>query len=96
MQLIKTPRAEQDLLEIWLYTYDYWGSVQADKYLAKIEKCFENICTKKARLKILIEDVYYIRCEHHYILILMEDKPAMIAVLHEKMDLMARLKDRLI
>jgi len=29
--------AEQDLINIWLYTFTEWGEVQADKYLDEIE-----------------------------------------------------------
>jgi toxin ParE1/3/4 len=35
------------------------------------------------------------RCEHHYIVWLDEDRPIIIAVLHERMDFVRRLKDRL-
>ena len=30
--------AEQDLIDIWLYTYTEWGEKQADKYLDELEK----------------------------------------------------------
>ena len=35
------------------------------------------------------------RCEHHYIVWLDEDRPIIIAILHERIDFMRRLKDRL-
>lgn len=35
------------------------------------------------------------RCEHHYIVWLYGDRPVIIAILHERMDFVLRLKDRL-
>jgi toxin ParE1/3/4 len=32
----KSARAEQDLLDIWLYTFRTWGEVQADRYLDEL------------------------------------------------------------
>jgi len=36
-ELVKRPRAKDDLKGIWRYTFDEWGEAQADKYLAEIE-----------------------------------------------------------
>jgi toxin ParE1/3/4 len=93
--LQKTNQAEQDLIDIWLYTSQNWGDVQADTYLRKLEKCFEKISKGKAALKTLPNNIQFIKCEHHYVFLLMEQKAIVIAVLHEKMDLLVRLKDRL-
>jgi toxin ParE1/3/4 len=35
------------------------------------------------------------RCEHHYIVWLAEERPIIIAILHERMDVVQRLRDRL-
>ena len=93
--LQKTRQVEQDLIDIWLYTADRWGEEQADKYLRKIELCFQKINRGSALLKPLANDVQFIRCEHHYIFVLMTKKPIVIAILHEKMDMLIRLKQRL-
>jgi toxin ParE1/3/4 len=93
--LRKTRQVEQDLIEIWSYTAEKWGEVQADKYLRKIESCFEKINRGDALLKRLAENVQFIHCEHHYIFLLAGKKPVVIAVLHEKMDVLTRLKNRL-
>ncbi|PCH61696.1 MAG: hypothetical protein COC05_00600 [Gammaproteobacteria bacterium] len=34
----KQPLAEQDLINIWLYTFKRWGEIQADKYLDELEQ----------------------------------------------------------
>ncbi len=93
--LQKTPQVEQDLIEIWQYTAEKWGEAQADTYLHKIETCFEKIGRGTTRLKYLIKNVHFIRCGHHYIFVYTEKKPIIIAVLHEKMDVLSRLKKRL-
>lgn len=93
--LAKTRLVEQDLVDIWLYTADKWGEAQADKYLHTLESCFEKIGHGHARLRPLDSDIFFVRCEHHYIFVLADKKPIVIAVLHEKMDMLARLKKRL-
>ena len=35
--------AEEDLRDIWRYTYDTWGVDQAEKYFDQIEACCEAI-----------------------------------------------------
>ena len=36
-RILKQAQAEQDLVEIWLYTFNEWGEYQADKYLDDLE-----------------------------------------------------------
>ena len=93
-----TLAAEEDLRGIWDYTSGRWGLDQADTYLDQIEACCEAISDGSAREKAndaLPEDVRVLRCEHHYIFWIAGDRPIVIAVLHERMDLVNRLKDRL-
>lgn len=97
---ILTDAAEQDLLEVWRYTYQTWGMEQADRYLDKLEAACESIGTNMAFGKAW-QDIHphlkSIRCEHHYLFILDDqtNKPVIIAVLHERMDFLTRLKNRL-
>ncbi len=42
-QIYKRSLAQQDLVNIWLYTYKEWGEAQAAKYAALIEKCLLQI-----------------------------------------------------
>jgi toxin ParE1/3/4 len=37
LEIRKTPAAERDLIEIWLYTAREWGADQADLYLDALE-----------------------------------------------------------
>ncbi len=93
-----TLAAEEDLRVIWRYTYETWGLEQAEKYFNQIEACCEAVGEGRARSRSfdeLPEDVRVYRCKHHYIVWLTGDRPIIIAVLHERMDFVHRLRDRL-
>ncbi|WCR12273.1 type II toxin-antitoxin system RelE/ParE family toxin [Paracoccus stylophorae] len=93
-----TRAAEEDLRGIWEYSCETWGIDQADRYLDQIEACCEAIGNDQARSKArdaLPDDVRVYRCEHHYLFWLSSDRPIILAILHERMDLVNRLKDRL-
>ena len=90
--------AERDLLEIWEYTANTWSEAQADSYLAKLDECCMKIAagSKAAQRPIPgLDDVRVARCQRHYIFFLAEKPPLVIAILHEKMDCIARLRSRL-
>ena len=90
--------AEADLHGIWRYTYETWGFDQAETYFDRIEACCEAVGDRNARSKTLEglpDSVRIHRCEHHYIVWLNEPRPIIVAILHERMDVMQRLKDRL-
>ena len=36
-EVVKSPLAEEDLLDIWLYSYGKWGENQASQYLLQLE-----------------------------------------------------------
>ena len=93
-----TLAAEEDLRGIWRYTYETWGFDQAETYFDRIEACCEAIGDRNTRsktLKGLPDGVRIHCCEHHFIVWLDEARPVIIAILHERMDFMRRLKDRL-
>lgn len=93
-----TLAAEADLRDIWRYTYKTWGLERAEKYFDQIEACCEVVGDGRARLKALDglqEGVHIHRCEHHFIVWLVGSRPIIIAILHERMDFMRRLKGRL-
>ena len=93
-----TLAAEEDLRDIWRYTYETWGFDQAETYFDRIGACCEAIGNRRARSKTLDglpDGIRIYRCEHHYVVWLDEDRPIIIAILHERMDFVRRLKDRL-
>lgn len=94
-----TLAAEEDLQGIWRYTFETWGFDQAEVYFEQMEACCKAVADGRARskgLNALPSGVRIHHCKHHYIVYLDEDRRIIIiAILHERMDFMRRLKDRL-
>lgn len=86
--------------EIARYTLKTWGEDQTRVYIAQLEQCAENLATGNRLYKdmsVIHPKLRMVLCGHHYIFCLpREDTPALvIAILHERMDIMTRLKSRL-
>jgi toxin ParE1/3/4 len=95
-----TPAAEADLREIARYTLRRWGARQQQRYAHQLAACFQRIVEGRARSKTFSERFpqgRVARCQHHYVFYIHPEgqKPLMLAVLHEQMDLLARLGERL-
>lgn len=93
-----TNAAEDDLRGIWTYTHETWGADQADRYLDQIEACFDAVASCRAQsrqFERLPSDVSIHRCQHHFIVWLAGPRPIIVAVLHERMEFIRHLKDRL-
>lgn len=93
-----TALADGDLEEIWFYTAQRWGIEQADSYLDSPAACCDAISAGRVSSKPVagLADVLTCRCHHHYIIsIEIADRIIVIAVLHERMDLLARIAERL-
>ena len=39
----KSTLAEDDLIEIWLFSYEQWGELQAEKYFDEIERGIDRL-----------------------------------------------------
>ncbi len=94
------PAAAQDLLEIAAYTIRTWGNEQSEHYEKALVDHFVALARGDVRTKAPLPgrpELIVSRCEHHYVFaVLLEGESLLIlAVLHEKMDLMARLRKRL-
>ncbi|HWH69324.1 MAG TPA: type II toxin-antitoxin system RelE/ParE family toxin [Candidatus Sulfotelmatobacter sp.] len=92
--------AEADLQDIARYTIAKWGFEQAARYGAILDTHFEAIGSGKARTHIFLQhrpELRVSRIEHHYVFHLNREKqcPIILAVFHENMDLMSRLRARL-
>ncbi len=97
---ILTAEAELDLRSVIRYTRAQWGPAQVRRYVSALERGIANLAEGKAPFKdmgALYPALRMARCEHHYVFCLLrEDAPALIvAILHERMDLMKRLAGRL-
>ena len=95
-----TAAAEADLRGIIRHTRRQWGDEQVRQYISALERGIAGLVAGNVGVKDLGEvfpGLRVARCEHHYVFCLLrEDAPALVvAILHERMDLMARLADRL-
>lgn len=97
---ILTAAAEADLREIIRYTRKQWGDVQVRRYVAKLEQGTARLATGQGLFKDMSAFYPTLRmahCEHHYVFCLPRKNALalIVAIFHERMDLIARLADRL-
>jgi len=78
-----------------------WGEKQVKIYAEALDDAFHSIAKGEGYFRLPLTkqpEVFSYRCEHHYILYVRPDgvkKPVIIAIFHEKMSLLERLKERL-
>ncbi len=92
--------AEADLYAIALYTMCKWGPDQLRRYEESLEKHFRSLASGDVRSRAVFDhrnDIFVSRCEHHYVFHVMQPdvEPLVLAVFHENMNLMTRLRERL-
>jgi len=92
--------AEADWRDIVNYTFDNHGETQTRKYMAQLEKCILDLSRGDGFYKVMDELIPNLRlkhCQHHTVFGLIRDgKPMLVvAIFHERMDLMVQLKERL-
>ncbi|MEM8635687.1 MAG: type II toxin-antitoxin system RelE/ParE family toxin [Pseudomonadota bacterium] len=91
--------AEDDLRKIARYSLDTWGPDQARRYGDALEAHFRGIAAQNVQIKSVTPKwpyLYVSRCQHHCVFFLRDgsEKPTIIAVLHEKMDMLHHLTKR--
>ena len=97
---VLTAAAEADVRSVVRYTRQQWGETQLRIYMGKLECGIEHLAAGRGIIKdmgSLYPGLRMARCEVHYIFCLPRDPapPLIIAIFHERMNLMARLADRL-
>lgn len=97
---VLTAAAEADLRGIVRYTRGQWGDAQVRIYMTKLAQCIERLASGRRggeRMDAVHPGLQMGRCQQHRVFFLpQEDGPTLvIAILHERMDLMARLASRL-
>ena len=95
-----TRGADADLHAIARYTIANWGVEGARRYETSLEDHFSAIGRQEARTRVILKhrpELRVSRVEHHYVFHLVREHqcPLILAVLHESMDLMNRLRNRL-
>jgi toxin ParE1/3/4 len=92
--------ALRDLREIRRYTEREWGNQQALKYRVQLRACAERLANQPTSGKNMSElktGLRSLRCQHHYIFCMFaaETPPLVVAIFHERMDLITRIAARL-
>ncbi len=92
--------AAADLRDITRHTVGNWGEAQCRIYIADLEKAAEAVAKGEGVFKdmsSLLPGLRMASCGKHYIFCMpqMGAPSVILAILHERMDLMARLKSRL-
>lgn len=91
-------KANEDLNNIWSYTYGNWSETQADKYYATIKFACEQIGKNPEIGKIysgINRNLLGFKSEKHIIFYhsISENEIEIIRILHERMDLKSRLTE---
>jgi len=97
---VLTTAAEADVRSIIRYTRQQWGDAQVRAYMAKLEQGIARLVQGLGSYRDMSNmhpGLRMARCEHHYAFCLERDidPPLIVAILHERMDLIQRLDDRL-
>jgi toxin ParE1/3/4 len=89
---VLSPRAQQEIAEIWLYTADKWGVDQADQYVLGIERDLESAAAGSPLAR-PIDGLWRIRSGQHLCVFekLGDKSIYVIRVLHERMDVKRQL-----
>lgn len=86
----RQPLAEQDLIDIWLYTWSTWGETQADSYLEGMEKAFILLAEQPHLGRERKEFTPVVRSHRHaqHLIIyqIIENGINLVRVLHKSMD----------
>lgn len=97
---ILSDAAEADLRGIIRHTRKQWGDAQVRRYVGELKRGITRVADLQGVFKdmsALYPALLMAHCGHHYVFCLPRaDAPALIvAIFHERMDLMARMADRL-
>lgn len=97
---VLTDAAEADVRGIIRYTRKQWGDAQARRYITRLEQGMASLAAGQGAfqdMSALYPALRMAHCEHHYVFSLPRERVStlIVAIFHERMDLMARLADRL-
>ena len=93
-----TSAARRDISNVWQYSADTWDEDQADRYVRELFAAIELLATDSGRaVRIFADDdrFVFIRSGRHLIFARPDTSPLeVIAVLHDRMDLVSHLTRR--
>jgi Plasmid stabilization system protein len=97
LKLSVTPKAESDLIDIWVYTCEEWGADQADKYLDQLEAGMRQLINHPslgANYAHVFPGYRRLQVEHHAVFYqVLGSEVLVVRILHEDMDAPERLLD---
>ena len=97
LKLSITPKAESDLIGIWVYTCEEWGVEQADKYLDQLEEGMKQLVNHPSlgmNYAHALPGYRRLQVDHHAVFYqVLEPEILVVRVLHEDMDAPQRLLD---
>ncbi len=89
-KLVHDRAAQADLIGIWVYSFDTWGEVQAERYAAALERGIEQLVKgpeKGTNRNAQAPGYWSKRLEHHVVFYTFDDDELRVRrVLHEAMD----------
>ena len=92
-----TPRAKEDLHNIWRYTASTWGETQADLYITSLYKCFawlaEHRFSGKQRTDICKGYYCFPQGSHLVFYLVRDNEIDVIGVPHQEMDILSYFGD---
>jgi plasmid stabilization system protein ParE len=93
--------AADDLKAITRYTVEEWGEAQCRLYIAKLEQAAEALAEGDGvfrEMGFVYPGLRMVLCDKHYIFCLPSPGalPLIVAILHERMDILRRLAARLL
>jgi len=100
LDCILTAEAESDLRSVIRYTRAQWGAARVRRSVSGLERGIANLAEGRGSFNdmgALYPALRMTRCQDHYVFCLpRQDAPALIvAIFHERIDLMKRWVDRL-
>jgi toxin ParE1/3/4 len=95
--IYKQAQAKQDLIDIWFYTFGQWGETQANTYLDDLEVALFLLAEQPLICRERTEFIPPVRIHHHahhlIVYLVVDDGINIVRVLHEHMDINAKLSD---
>lgn len=100
LSYVLTADAEQDLREVARYTLDRWGSHMLKQYRDGLKEAFHAIAIKALpgrSFSSTFPHLFVAKYRFHYIFYLQGASPkaVIIGIIHERRDIVSRLKERL-
>lgn len=87
-----TPAAKRDLINVWHYTSERWGTVQAEQYVSQIEHDLMAAANGSPLVQ-PFDDYFRMRSGHHICIFRKRsDGVAVLRIIHERMDVPNQLK----